>query len=268
MRSSIRPAPADTLRPATDRPANAPRPGSPKTSVIVPVLYDEPRLAATLRGLAALRDVMDVEVLVAVDVPDPRREAGARARNDAVAAAAGAVALYRVGERGFGSALRWAFARASGDVVIPFMADGSDDPRDIPVMLRALDDGLDIVVGSRYMAGGRIVGNSAKQRLSRLYSTLVRLAGGPAVHDVSNAFKAYRRDVLESVPTHADSFDISVELTVRAHAAGMRVGEIPTVWTNRDAGASHFRMGRELGNYWRWLVMAARSRPAPAPVTA
>src|SRR5206468_965607 len=80
--------------------------------------------------------------------------------------------------------------------------------------------------------GGGIVGNTAKQRVSKAYSVLMRLAGGPPIHDVSNAFKAYRRSVVASVPTVADSFDIPVELTVRAALAGSRAGEGPSVWTS------------------------------------
>ena len=230
-----------------------------KTSVIVPVLYEEDQLQPTLDRLAGLQGV-DVEVVVVVDVPDASREAAVRATNDTVAARSGAVVVYRVGQRGFGSALRKGFDVATGDVVVPFMGDESDDPETIPSMVEKIGQGFDVVAGSRYMKGGAIIGDTAKQRLSRVYSTLVRLAGGPKIHDVSNAFKAYRRSVVERIDTEADSFDISVELTVKAHQAGFRIGEIPTVWTNRQLGASNFRMGRELGNYGRWLLLALRGR--------
>jgi Glycosyl transferase family 2 len=138
------------------------------------------------------------------------------------------VVVYRIGERGFGSAIRRAFREAAGDVMIPIMGDASEDARDVVRLVEAIERGWDAVAGSRYMRGGGIVGNTWKQRLSGLYSFLVRLAGGPKIHDVSNAFKAYRRSVVESVKTVADSFDISVELTVKAAQAGFRITEIPT----------------------------------------
>lgn len=231
-----------------------------KVTVILPVLYREPQLAKTLDRLAALRDDVDLEILVVVDVPDPARELDASAENDPVAASAGARVLYRVGEQGFGAALRHAFAHASGDAVIPFMADLSDRAEDIPRMVQSLERGDDVVAGSRYMPGGGTVGMTVKQRISRLYSKLVRLAGGPRIHDVSNAFKAYRREVVEQISTEAESFDISVELTVKASLAGFRIGEIPTVWTNRELGTSNFRFTKEIGNYWRWLALSARGR--------
>ena len=217
-------------------------------------------MSDTLAGLAKLRDRVDLEMLVIVDVPDPSREAEARARNDPVASRFGAVTLYRVGERGVGSALRHGFAHATGDVLIPLMADASEDPHDVIRLTEELERGWDVVAGSRYMRGGGIVGNSPKQRLSHLYSVLVRLAGGPKIHDVSNAFKAYRRSVVESIPTVATSFDLSVELTVKAARAGFRIGEIPTVWTNRKLGRSSFAILRELRNYGRWLLFASTGR--------
>lgn len=231
-----------------------------RISAIVPVLYEEPQLAETIRRLDALRDRLDLQILVVVDIPDSDREAAVRSSIDPVVAIGGAEVLYRVGERGFGSALRFAFAHAAGDAMVPIMADVSEDPMDVVRMSEALDGGLDVAAGSRYMRGGGIVGNTPKQRISRVYSVLVRLASGIPIHDVSNAFKLYRRTVVEQVPTLAESFDISVELTLKAHQAGFRIGEIPTVWTNRVAGRSNFTFWRELRNYGRWLVLAARAR--------
>lgn len=233
----------------------------PTITAIVPILEAEPQLRQTLEGLASIRDRVDLEILIVVDVPNPDREGAVRRANDPIAAGADARVLYRLGRRGFGSALRHGFAEAAGDAVVPVMGDGSEDPEAIVRMADALRAGWDVVAGSRYMRGGGIVGDTAKQRLSRWYSALCRALGGPPVHDVSNAFKCYRRPVVDSVPTVADSFDISVELTVKAHRAGFRVTEVPTVWTNRRAGSSKFSIRRELAHYGRWLALAASPRP-------
>jgi glycosyltransferase involved in cell wall biosynthesis len=231
-----------------------------KVSIVIPVLEREPRLAATVGRLAELRASLDLDILLVVDVPNASREREIRADNDAVAAASGATVLYRVGQRGFGSALRHGFSAASGDVVIPFMGDACDDSGDIPKLIATVQEGWDVVGGSRYMPGGRILGNTFKQRMSRLYGFLVRVVGGPPIRDVSNAFKAYRRSVVRSIPTVADSYDLSVELTVKAHQAGFGVTEIPTTWTNRELGASNWKVSNELRRYTRWLILAARGR--------
>jgi glycosyltransferase involved in cell wall biosynthesis len=231
-----------------------------KVTVIVPVLYSEPGLPQALGRLNPLGDQMDLEILVVVDVPDATREEEARRMNDAVTAGPGARVLYRVGERGFGSALRHAFGQAGGDVLLPFMGDESDRAEDIPRMIAKLETGYDVVAGSRYMQGGQTVGMTPKQRISQAYSLLVRTVGGLEIHDVSNAFKAYRRAVVDTVRTEAESFDISVELTVKADQEGFRIGEIPTTWTNRAIGTSNFKFSKEVPNYGRWLALAARGR--------
>jgi glycosyltransferase involved in cell wall biosynthesis len=231
-----------------------------KASIIVPILYVEPRLRETVARLADLRERLDLEILLVVDVPDRAREEEARAENDPIGSEAGAKVLYRLGERGFGSALRHGFAGATGDAVIPFMGDACDDPADIPALLGKIEAGWDVVAGSRYMRGGRIVGNTTKQRLSRAYSVLSRWVGGPKIHDVTNAFKAYRGTVVDTVATVAESYDISVELTVKAYQAGFRVTEVPTTWTNRDLGESNWRFSNEFRRYARWLWLAARGR--------
>lgn len=233
-----------------------------RVSIVVPVLHVEPQLERTIERLATIRERLDLEILIVVDVPDATREEEVRAENDRIAQRAVAKVRYRVGERGFGSALRDGFAWATGDVVIPFMADACDDSRDIPKLVAKALKGWDVVGGSRYMRGGRIVGNTLKQRLSRFYSLLTRLVGGPKIHDVTNAFKAYRRRVLESVETVADSYDISVELTVKAYRAGFTVTEVPTTWTNRTLGESNWRFSDELKRYPRWLLLASRGRRA------
>jgi dolichol-phosphate mannosyltransferase len=240
-----------------------------KASIIIPILYVEPQLRQTVGRLGALRDRLDLEILLVVDVPDASRQEEARRENDRIAGEMDAKAIYRLGERGFGSALRYGFEQATADAVIPFMGDACDEASDIPRLMNTLEEGWDVVAGSRYMRGGRVVGNSLKQRLSRLYGWLVRMVGGPPIHDVSNAFKAYRRVVVDAIPTAAGSYDVSVELTVKAYRAGFRVTEIPTTWTNRELGESNWRFSRELKRYWRWLRLAARrqvrDRPAVAP---
>src|ERR687892_2581729 len=241
-----------------------------KVSVLIPILDTEPQLAETV---ARLRDAcrgVDLEVLLVVDVPDPSREDASRARNDEIAEGVGGRAIYRVGQRGFGSALRLGFAEATGEAVIPYMGDACDDPADIPALVARMEAGWDVVAGSRYMPGGRIVGNTFKQRMSKLYCRLVRLVGGPPIHDVANAFKAYRRSVLDSVTTVAESYDLSVELTVKAHQKGFSVTEVPTTWTNRGLGESNWRPSQELRRYSRWLPVALtgrrRARAGAVPV--
>lgn len=233
-------------------------------SLIVPVLNQEPRLEDVLREIAALPAAINPEVLVVYDVTRPELMDAVRAEQRRIEQKYGARCLTRTSERGFGSAIRAGFEASHGDVIIPIMGDCSDDIAAIPRMLDKVRSGADLVAGSRYMPGGAIIGDTAKQQISRFYSKIMGLVSAVGCSDVSNSFRAYRREIWETIPNEANSFDISVEMTVKAAKAGFRIDQVPAVWTNRAAGQSSFGMLKELRNYNRWLLYAARHKPRPA----
>jgi len=231
-------------------------------SLILPVLNQEPRLEDVLRQIQSLVGDYQPEVLVVYDVTRRELLDAVRTEQQDLGERYGVRCITRLDERGFGSALRAGFEASRGDVIIPIMGDCSDDIAAIPRMLQRIAGGADVVAGSRYMPGGAIVGDTAKQQISRLYSRGIRAVSSVPCDDLSNSFRAYRRQVWESIPNEASSFDISVEMTVKAAAQGYRVEQVPAVWTNREAGQSHFRMLKELPNYGRWLLYAARHAPS------
>lgn len=236
--------------------------GRPTISLIMPVLNSEKRLPEVLDQIRAALSDIRVEVIVVYDVTKPALLDSVEAEQRQLERRFGIRAITRLEKRGFGSALRAGFEAASGDVIIPVMADCSDDITIIPRMLDEIQAGADVVAGSRYMPGGRIVGDTHKQRLSRLYSVLIRIVSGVSCQDVSNSFKAYRRAVWVNIRNESTSFDISVEMTIKAAAQGYRITQIPAVWTNRQAGQSQFRMLKEFPNYGRWLLYSARRMPS------
>ena len=166
--------------------------------------------------------------------------------------------------RGVLNAIRTGIDEAIGDVVIVTMADLSDDVAVIPRMAALIRERrADIVCASRYMKGGRQIGGPLlKRTLSRLAGLSLHLAGFP-VHDATNAFRAYRREVLQAIPIESDGgFEYSLELTAKAWAAGYRIAEVPSTWRDRTAGESRFRLRKWLPGYLRWYWYALRHRPA------
>lgn len=237
-------------------------------SLIVPVLNREPRLTDVLDRIASLPADFHRELLIVYDVTRPELLPQVQDEQRELKERYGVVCLTRTDERGFGSALRAGFDKSSGDIIIPIMGDCSDDISAIPRMVGRIAAGADIAVGSRYMPGGAIVGDTPKQQISRLYSRTMRLVSSVNCDDVSNSFRAYRRRVWENIPNEANSFDISVEMTVKAAARGYRIEQVPAVWTNREAGRSSFRMFKELPNYARWLFFATRRAPRGSALVA
>ncbi|GAA2723563.1 polyprenol monophosphomannose synthase [Cellulomonas aerilata] len=216
-----------------------------RTLVVIPT-YDE---ATTLpRTLRALRDaVPSADVLVVDDAsPDGTGDVA-----DAWAARDGSVhVLHRTGKLGLGTAyvagFGWALERGY-DVVVEMDADGSHRAVDLPAILAALDGGVGLVLGSRWVPGGRVVHwPRHRQWLSRGGNTYARRALGLPLRDATGGFRAYRagalRDVhLEDVASQGYCFQ--VDMARRVVAAGHPVVEVPITFVERVDGRSKMTRG-------------------------
>jgi glycosyltransferase involved in cell wall biosynthesis len=236
-----------------------------RLSIVIPVYREGEAARPTLEAVAAAAPGPH-EILVVHDEPeDPTLPviADLRARFPALRP------LHNRLGRGPALALRAGFAAARGTAVTVTMADASDEPGDIARMLERLEAGDDLVAASRYMPGGRHLGGPPlKTALSRLAGVSLHHLVGLPIHDATSAFRTYRRSMLEALEIEsAHGFEIALEITVKAHLAGYRLGEIPTTWRDRTAGQSNFKLLRWLPRYLRWYRLALfgrRTRPASA----
>jgi glycosyltransferase involved in cell wall biosynthesis len=155
-------------------------------------------------------------------------------------------------------AIKSGMNEASMPAVIVVMADLSDDLSSIDPMVERFHEGCAVVAGSRYMKGGRQIGGPLlKRTLSRLAGVslyyLVRLGA----HDATNSFRLYAKEFLDSVQIESDGgFELGIELTVKAHLKGLKIGEVPTTWMDRSKGKSRFRLRKWLPKYLRWYIRA------------
>jgi glycosyltransferase involved in cell wall biosynthesis len=166
--------------------------------------------------------------------------------------------------RGVLNAIRAGIAAATSDVVIVTMADLSDDVAIIPAMVAKIrQEGYDVVCASRYMRGGRQIGGPwLKKTLSRLAGVSLHHLAGLPTHDATNAFRAYRREVLQAIPIESTGgFEYTLELTAKAFARGSRITEVPSTWTDRVAGQSRFRLWTWLPKYLKWYAYVLTHRP-------
>ncbi len=209
----------------------------------------------------ALHDVLapDDRVLVIDDnSPD-----GTGAVADALAAELPFVdVLHRARKDGLGPAYIAGFRRAlahGARFVVEMDCDFSHDPRDVPRLIAAAEAGADVVLGSRYVAGGSVGDWGALRRLiSRGASIYTRLLLMP-VHDPTGGFKCYRREVLESIDLDAvasKGYAFQIETTFRALRAGFRVVEVPIRFVDREVGGS--KMSRAIVLEAAWKVPALR----------
>jgi len=161
--------------------------------------------------------------------------------------------------RGALNAIKTGFLESSSEAVLVVMADVSDDLAIVPEMYRLIvEEGFDIVCGSRYMPGGRQIGGPLlKRTLSRLAGVSLHYLAGVPTFDVTNSFKMYRQGFLKRVQLESrGGFEIGMELVVKAFVSGGKITELPTTWTDRVAGESRFRLWHWLPNYLRWYFYA------------
>ena len=164
--------------------------------------------------------------------------------------------VLRGRKMGIGSAYKDGFKLAKGNVIVQMDADMSHDPGDLPGLLRALRRS-DLVIGSRYIPGGRIVNWPLHRRLiSYGANLLAKLLLGLKVHDATSGFRAYRRSAFEKIVSFclSSGFDFQVEAVFVASILGLRVAESPIRFTGRTKGRSKLGL-RDILNFIVFLIM-------------
>ncbi len=231
--------------------------------VVIPT-YNEAENLEIIVGRVR-RAVPSVDILVADDnSPD-----GTGGIADRLAAGDPQVhVLHRPGKQGLGAAYVAGFAWAQErdyDAVVEMDADGSHAPEELPRLLAALAD-ADLVIGSRWVRGGKVV-NWPLHRLllSRGANLYTRLAMGMPVRDATGGYRAYRVPVLEKLgldSVFSQGYCFQVDLAWRAYREGFRVVEVPITFAERERGASKmsFTIVREA--LWRVTVWGTRARLA------
>lgn len=162
---------------------------------------------------------------------------------------------------GFANALRAGFASIKTDVVVAVMADLCDDLGVVRPMYDKITEGYDVVCGSRYVKGGvRLGGSRLKGFLSCFAGHSTHYLLGIPTHDIANAFKMYRKEVIDSIDIKARGFEISMEIPLKAYFKGFKIGEVPTIWKERTKGKSNFKVFKLLPDYIKLYIWAIYKR--------
>jgi dolichol-phosphate mannosyltransferase len=226
-----------------------------KLSVVIPALNEEGSIARTVEALSVRlqRAEIDHEILVVDDgsadhTADIVHELSARHRSVRY--------LRSPYAHGFGLTVRAGLEHYTGDAVAIVMADAADDPDDLVAYHRALVAGYDCAFGSRFGRGGRAIGYPLpKLVLNRIVNLGIRLVFRHGYNDTTNAFKAYRREVIDNVaPLLSHHFNLTVEIPLKAIVRGHSFAIIPITWRNRAAGKSKLRL-QEMGSRYLFIVL-------------
>ncbi len=164
--------------------------------------------------------------------------------------------LQNPGHNGFGRAIIYGLDRMAGDAVVIMMADESDDCRDVVRYWQELLKGYDCVFGSRFIEGGGVIDYPLlKFILNRLANNFLMFLFGMRFNDITNGFKAYRREVIDGCrPLIAPHFNFTVELPLKAIVRGFSWTVIPIFWRNRKTGESKLKI-KEMGGRYLFICM-------------
>jgi dolichol-phosphate mannosyltransferase len=239
-------------------------PATGATWVVVPT-YNEADTIETLVREVRRRLPASRRILVVDDAsPD-----GTGAIVDRLGSELGDVsALHRTNKAGLGPAYIAGFREAlaaGAELIVQMDADLSHDPDELPRLLAAADE-ADLVLGSRYVPGGRVTDwGPVRQAISRWGSRYARAVLGIPIWDLTGGFKVFRRAVLETIDLEtieSRGYAFQIELTWRAIRRGFRVVEVPITFRDRRVGAS--KMSRSIVAEAIWRVPAMRFRAAGA----
>jgi dolichol-phosphate mannosyltransferase len=226
-------------------------------SVVIPAHDEEGSIGDTVAALARrlAADAIAFEIVV---VDDHSADATAAAVAAAALAHPAVRCVPNLRAKGFGNAIHTGLDEFCGDAVCIVMADASDDPNDVVAYWRAIERGYDCAFGTRFTRRARVVEYPLpKLLLNRFANAFVALLFGIRYNDVTNAFKCYRREVIDGLrPILSHHFNITVELPLKAIVRGYSWTVVPTNWYNRKHGVSKLKI-KEMGSRYLFIVLYA-----------
>jgi dolichol-phosphate mannosyltransferase len=168
------------------------------------------------------------------------------------------IPVQNTGEPGFGNAIQIGISKMTGDAAVIFMADQSDNPEDVLLYWQKLNEGFDCIFGSRFVKGGKVIDYpTPKFVLNRLANKFIQVIFGIRLNDTTNAFKAYRKEVIEGCrPLLSPHFNLTVELPLKAIIRGYSWTVVPVTWRNRESGTAKFKI-KEMGSRYIFIILYA-----------
>jgi dolichol-phosphate mannosyltransferase len=224
-------------------------------SVVIPAKDEEGCIASTVEHLYVELRLRNVPHEIVV-VDDGSTDGTWKALEEARQRIPTLVPVRNSGPNGFGRAIVSGLDQSKGDAVVIMMADESDDCRDVVTYWRVLNEGYDCVFGSRFVKGGGTIDYPyLKLKVNRLANFFLRVLFRIHLNDTTNAFKAYRREVIDGCrPFLSPHFNLTIEIPLKAIVRGYSWKVVPITWRNRRSGKAKLKI-KEMGSRYLFICL-------------
>src|SRR5437867_3990357 len=224
-------------------------------SIIIPARNEQSCIASTVEHLYVELRIQGIEHEIVV-VDDGSTDETWRVLNATATRVPTLRPIQNTGPHGFGRALSFGFDHMHGDAAVIMMGDESDDCRDVVSYWQLLNEGWDAVFGSRFIRGGGLIDYPFhKLILNRMANWFLRILFQTGVNDTTNAFKAYRRTVIDGCrPFLSPHFNLTIELPLKTIVRGYTYTVTPITWRNRRTGLSKLKI-KEMGSRYVFIAL-------------
>jgi glycosyltransferase involved in cell wall biosynthesis len=227
-----------------------------KVSVVIPTYNERESIQKLLRSVSESLKEFEYEIIVVDDnSPDGTAEAVKE-----IAGETNAKLVSRKEKGGIGSAYKLGVERSRGEVIVTMDADLSHNPEMIPKMIAEIQNGFDLVLGSRYVDGGAIEKwNLYRKAVSKTANTVAKFILGLRTNDLTTGYRAYRREALDAIRFQeltSSGYSILMEIVFRAEKANLKIKEIPITFYDRKGGSSKLGLTEQI----KYLITVLRLR--------
>jgi glycosyltransferase involved in cell wall biosynthesis len=223
-----------------------------RCTVIIPAKNEDSVIIVTLNEIYKVID-FDFECIIVVDDKNDSTIKNIQGFNSKYTNFS---ILINQQNSGFQNAIKSGINAADSEVIIVTMADGSDDPAQIPLLVKLIEDGASIACASRYMHGGAQIGASFfKSFLSLAAGKSFSILTNCGTKDATNNYKAYKKSFIEKFSIESKfGFEVGLELVAKAVRNRLIIVETPTTWVERSTGVSNFKLAKSIFPYLRWYL--------------
>ncbi len=155
--------------------------------------------------------------------------------------------IHRKKKEGVGSARRLGFSLASKEIIISMEGDNTHNPKYIPQFIEKINEGADLVIGSRYLPDSKILNWPLKRRIiSKVANFIARFFAGVRLTDVTNGYRAFKRSMYQKITVDSSGYPFNMEFACETHSLGFKIVEIPIIFKDRETGKTKMKVSREL----------------------